>query len=110
MARIEEEKVTQKLNLGIWKRLFKYLVDFKKGLLLLVFLMAIVAGVDSAMPLLTSYAIDNLVVKNTTDKLFWFCSSIFCNCNFSGYKRKDIYKASRKNRKLLGLSYKKIRL
>lgn len=77
MARIEEEKVTQKLNLGIWKKLFKYLGEFKKGLLLLVFLMMLVAGIDSMMPLLTSYAIDNFVVKNTTDKLIGFAIVYF---------------------------------
>ncbi|SMC23608.1 ATP-binding cassette, subfamily B [Clostridium acidisoli DSM 12555] len=69
MARIQEEKVTEKLNLGIWKKLFKYLSEFKKGLLFLAFLMTIVAGIDSIMPLLTRYAIDNFVEKNTINNL-----------------------------------------
>jgi len=66
MARIDEYKVTEKLNIGIWKRFFKYLYQFKKDLLLMTFVMIIVAGIDAVMPLLTRYAIDNFILKGTT--------------------------------------------
>ncbi|MFL0250299.1 ABC transporter ATP-binding protein [Clostridium neuense] len=108
MARIEEEKVTQKLNLGIWRRLFKYLVDFKKGLLLLVLLMAIVAGVDSAMPLLTSYAIDNFVVKNTTDKLFGFAVLYFAIVIFQAINVKIFIRQAGKIENFLAYHIRKL--
>lgn len=108
MARIEEEKVTQKLNLGIWRRLFKYLVDFKKGLLLLVLLMAIVAGVDSAMPLLTSYAIDNFIVKNTTDKLFGFAVLYFAIVIFQAINVKVFIRQAGKIENFLAYHIRKL--
>lgn len=69
MARVDEYKVTEKLNIGIWKRFFKYLYQFKKGLLFMAFIMIIVAGIDAIMPLLTRYAIDNFIIKGTTKGL-----------------------------------------
>lgn len=77
MSRIKEEKVTEKLNLGIWRKLFKYLSEFKNSLIFLAFLMVIVAGIDSIMPLLTKYAIDNLVEKHTTETLKTFALVFF---------------------------------
>ena len=65
MARIDENKVTEKLDIGIWRKLFKYLSKFKKGLMSLALLMICVAGVDAVMPLLTRYAIDNFIVNKS---------------------------------------------
>ena len=65
MARIDETKATQKIDIGIWRKLFKYLTEFKNGLIFLAFLMVGVAGIDVVMPLLTKYAIDNFIAKRT---------------------------------------------
>jgi len=78
MARIDENKQTQKIDIGIWRKLFKYLSEFKKGLIFLAFLMVGVAGIDVVMPLLTRYAIDNFIVKKTTDGLTIFAVVYFC--------------------------------
>jgi ATP-binding cassette, subfamily B, bacterial len=75
---IDDVKATENLNLGIWRKLFKYLKEFKMDLLLLAFLMIIVAGIDALMPLLTKYAIDNFVVKKTVDKLPVFAAIYLC--------------------------------
>lgn len=77
MERIDEYKITEKFNLGIWKRFFKYLYEFKKGLLIMAFLMIIVAGIDAVLPLLTKYAIDNFIAKKSTDGLKAFTMAYF---------------------------------
>ena len=78
MARIDESKSTQKIDIGIWRKLFKYLTEFKNGLIFLAFLMVGVAGIDVLMPLLTKYAIDNFIAKQTTDGLTTFALVYFC--------------------------------
>jgi ATP-binding cassette subfamily B protein len=77
MERLDEYKITEKFNLGIWKRFFKYLYEFKKGLLIMAFLMIIVAGIDAVLPLLTKYAIDNFIAKKSTDGLKAFTMAYF---------------------------------
>ncbi|MCB2296219.1 ABC transporter ATP-binding protein [Clostridium tagluense] len=83
MSRIDENKLVenksaQKIDIGIWRRLFKYLTEFKKGLVFLAFLMVGVAGIDVVMPLLTRYAIDNFIMKKTTNGLTAFAIVYFC--------------------------------
>ncbi|MGH4123501.1 MAG: ABC transporter ATP-binding protein [Clostridium sp.] len=83
MSRIDENKSVenksaQKIDIGIWRRLFKYLTEFKKGLVFLAFLMVGVAGIDVVMPLLTRYAIDNFIMKKTTNGLITFAIVYFC--------------------------------
>ncbi len=77
MARIDEDKSTQKLDIGIWRRFFKYLLEFKKGLIFLAFLMVGVAGVDAVMPLLTRYAIDNFIVGKSLEGIKTFAIVYF---------------------------------
>ncbi|MBW9157735.1 ABC transporter ATP-binding protein [Clostridium tagluense] len=83
MSKIDENKLVenksaQKIDIGIWRRLFKYLTEFKKGLVFLAFLMVGVAGIDVVMPLLTRYAIDNFIMKKTTNGLTTFAIVYFC--------------------------------
>lgn len=108
MARIEEDQVTQKLNLGIWKKLFKYLKDFKKDLIKLTVLMILVAGMDAIMPLLTSYAIDNLVVKNSTDKLATFALMYFAVVSFQAINVKVFIRLSGKLENYLAYHIRKL--
>jgi ATP-binding cassette subfamily B protein len=85
MSRIDDYNVTEKLDIGIWRRLFKYLSEFKKGLILLALLMTIVAGIDAIMPLMTRYAIDNFVVKQTTNGIIKFGTAYFCIFSFQAF-------------------------
>lgn len=78
MENIDEAKVTQNLNIGIWKNLFKYLKEFKKDLMRVGFLMIIVGGIDVLTPLLTKYAIDNLIGTKNIDKLPAFAAVYLC--------------------------------
>ncbi len=84
MARTDKDKSTEKIDIGIWRKLFKYLSEFKNGLMFLAFLMVGVAGIDVVMPLLTKYAIDNFIVKKTIDGLTTFALVYFCVIVFQG--------------------------
>ncbi|MBW9151708.1 ABC transporter ATP-binding protein [Clostridium estertheticum] len=84
MDRIDKRKSTQKIDIGIWRKLFKYLSEFKNGLIFLALLMVGVAGIDVIMPLLTKYAIDNFIVKKTIDGLPIFALVYFCVIVFQG--------------------------
>ncbi|MGV8981714.1 ABC transporter ATP-binding protein [Clostridium sp.] len=76
--KLVENKSAGKIDIGIWRKLFKYLTEFKKGLAFLAFLMVGVAGIDVVMPLLTRYAIDNFIMKKTTQGLSIFAIVYFC--------------------------------
>lgn len=82
MENIDDMKITENLNLGIWKKLFKYLKEFKKGLVFLAFLMIIVAGIDAVMPLLTQYAIDKIIVPKKVNDLSKFAAVYLCIVTF----------------------------
>ena len=84
MARIDKHKSNQKIDIGIWRKLFKYLSEFKNALMFLAFLMVGVAGIDVVMPLLTKYAIDNFIVKKTVVGLPIFALVYFCVIVFQG--------------------------
>jgi ATP-binding cassette subfamily B protein len=88
MARIDENKITEKLDVSIWRKLFKYLSEFKKGLIFLGLLMVGVAGIDAVMPLLTRYAIDNFIAKNTTEGLKIFAFVYFCIVSLQAFNIK----------------------
>lgn len=68
----ENDKASVKFNLKIFARLLPYLKMVRKQILLAVFLMLISAAVDAAIPLFTSYAVNNFVEKQTTDGIVVF--------------------------------------
>lgn len=78
MAKINKHKSTEKIDIGVWRKLYKYLSEFKNGLMFLALLMVGVAGIDVVIPLLTKYAIDNFIVKKTIDGLTSFAVVFFC--------------------------------
>lgn len=61
-----------KVDFSIWKRLFRYAFKYKKTCTALIILNIVVALIDVAYPLMSSYAIDNFVEKSTTSGLQWF--------------------------------------
>ena len=67
MNYLQEEDYNQKVNLKIWKRLLKYALRRKwlvAGLLASLFVSSLM---EVIYPRLNMYAIDNFVVKKTTD-------------------------------------------
>ncbi|MBS4534822.1 ABC transporter ATP-binding protein [Clostridium sp. D2Q-14] len=69
MTGFEEQDYSSKLDLSIWKRIFKYMRNYKKYLIILGFVMVSVAGIDLIFPLMTRRAIDNFVVPGNVNGL-----------------------------------------
>ncbi len=62
----------QKVDLAIWKRLFRYVLRHKKICVYSVLANMGIALIDIAYPLMSRYAIDNFIEKGTTQGLGWF--------------------------------------
>lgn len=62
---LKEEKDKEKLNISVWKDLFKHLKPYKFQFFILSMMMVGLGILDTIFPLLTKYAIDNFVEKNS---------------------------------------------
>ncbi|MEG1559730.1 MAG: ABC transporter ATP-binding protein [Clostridia bacterium] len=69
---IEEQDYDKKVDLNIWKRLWRYAMRYKGLVFLLITVLILVALCDLAYPLLSKYAIDNFVEPRTTEYLWVF--------------------------------------
>lgn len=61
-----------KVDLSIWKRLLSYALHYKKTVLTLCISLVVVALLDIIYPLMSRYAIDNFIMKQTTVGMGWF--------------------------------------
>ena len=68
----QEQEFTDKVNMGIWKRLIAYAMRYKGLLAALLGIMLFVSFGDVMYPILDSYAIDNFIVAGTTEGLGWY--------------------------------------
>lgn len=65
----EVKNKAPKVELRIWKDFFTYLKPYKKEFLKLTGIMAALGAMDSTFPLLSKYAVDNFIEKNSLDGL-----------------------------------------
>lgn len=75
MSTLQEQDFDQyskKIDVSIWKRLFKYALHYKGVFTKLVIVLLVVALVDIAYPLMSRYAIDNFVEKSTLEGIVPF--------------------------------------
>lgn len=68
----EVKNKAPKVELRIWKDFFTYLKPYKKEFLKLTGIMAALGAMDSTFPLLSKYAVDNFIEKNSLDGLGGF--------------------------------------
>jgi len=84
----KEQEYDKKLDLGTWKRLFKYLIRYKVTTIGLIFFMISMAVADALLPQMTRIAIDEFITPNTTEGLnifilkfaglaVWFAGNVF---------------------------------
>src|SRR5690554_6198517 len=66
---MQENSNIEKIELNIWKNFLIYLKPYKGLFLILTIIMIVLGILDAIFPLLTKYAIDNFVEKNTIDGL-----------------------------------------
>ena len=60
---LQEEEFNKKIDLKLWKRLFRYALKHKIMFVSIIVLMLFVAFLDLVYPQLTRYAIDKIIVK-----------------------------------------------
>jgi len=68
----QEQEYSKKFDLGLWVKLLKYTVPYKKLMIKLGFVMICVAGIDVIFPLMTKYAIDHFAVTQSLEGLKYF--------------------------------------
>lgn len=69
---MEEKNIYTSYDLAIWKRFAKYLKPYRKQLSIVILSMVILGVIDVIIPLMTQYAIDNFVLKNTLNNFNGF--------------------------------------
>lgn len=74
MTEFHEEDYSQEFDLGIWKKLIKYMKPHKREILILVLVMVGVAAIDAIFPYMNKYAINNYILKETTSGLGGFAA------------------------------------
>ena len=62
----EQDFAAKKIDWNVWKRLYRYALQHKKLFFTVIATLVVVAAIDIAYPLFTSYAIDHFVVPKTT--------------------------------------------
>ena len=65
MNALMEEDYKKKFDIQLWRKLAKYLKPFKKQFIMLGVFMVLIGVVEATFPLMTRYAIDNFIGKNT---------------------------------------------
>jgi ATP-binding cassette subfamily B protein len=68
----QEQEYSKKFDFGIWLKLVKYALPYKKTMIVLGFVMIGVAGIDVVFPLMTKYAIDHFAVNHSFEGMKYF--------------------------------------
>lgn len=77
MNGFEEQEYTKRFDLSLWKKLIKFVIPYKKSLIILCILMVIVGGIDAVFPMMTKFAIDNFVERKSYEMFLPFCIGLF---------------------------------
>ena len=72
MQAVQEEDYTRRLDFGLWQKMLRLAKPFHRNLWIIVVTMLLSAGIDVALPMLNSYAIDHFIAGGTTEGLGWF--------------------------------------
>lgn len=76
MEMMKEQEISKKLDVGLWRKLFKYISVFKKELICLWVVNICVAGVDVIMPIINKIIIDDYIGQGRTEGL-WKVGVVF---------------------------------
>ena len=66
---IQEQDYTQKFSFGLWRRILRYTPAYRFKLIRLCLWMIVVAIIDLMFPLMTRYAIDELIPLGNLDRV-----------------------------------------
>ncbi|MEA4869447.1 MAG: ABC transporter ATP-binding protein [Christensenella sp.] len=70
----EQDFAAKRIDWNVWKKLYRYALQHKKLFFTVIAALVIVAAIDIAYPLFTSYAIDHFVVPKSLDGLGRFAA------------------------------------
>lgn len=74
MAKLQEELHEEKIDLQLWKQIFRLAKPYKKYLLISVLVSVALAVADALFPYMTKVAVDRFVIPQTTAGLPWFAA------------------------------------
>ncbi len=63
----EEMDYNTKFDIGIWKKLYKILIQYKKDLKIALTAMAVLAFAEAVLPVMNKFAIDDIIGKGSYD-------------------------------------------
>ena len=69
---LQENEFDQKVDFGLWKRLIKYALRSKRIVITTIIALLVVAAVDLIYPLMSKYAIDNIIDGAHTERILPF--------------------------------------
>ena len=73
----QEKEYTKRFDLPVWKKILRYSTEYKRTFIYLIFVMLAVGFIDVIFPLVTKFAIDNYIMKNTYDGIWVFVLVLF---------------------------------
>lgn len=76
---LEEKEFDQKVDLSLWKRIFRYALHSKGTVMLTVIANIVVAAGDIIYPLLSRYAIDDIIPGSHTERILPFALVYLAN-------------------------------
>lgn len=77
MSAFDEQEYTKSLDWKVWKRLWPFLKQYQKTILMIIGFNLICALIDVALPLFQRYAVDQFIEKSTVSGLFPFALIYF---------------------------------
>lgn len=69
MDYFEEDEYKRPFSISVWKKMLPFLKPYKKKMIFIVIFMLLCAFIDVLYPLFQEYAIDNFIMKSTTEGL-----------------------------------------
>lgn len=72
MNQFQEQDYNKRFDWGLWKKLLKYVKNYKKEVIILSLVMVGVGGIDAIFPIMTKEAVDRFIIPGTVDGLLGF--------------------------------------
>jgi ATP-binding cassette subfamily B protein len=72
MSAFKEETYNKSFDLSLWKKLLRFVLPHKKLMSMLAVVMIGVGAVEATFPMLTKYAVDKYIMKNTYEGIWKF--------------------------------------
>ena len=97
MDRHDEYALADRFNLNEWKRIYKYVIPYKKHVYMLLFA-AVGTGIfDAIFPMMTRFAITNFIEAKTLNGIWLFVAAFFCTGTDSAVFQRYLHTARHKN-------------